>query len=782
MIYSDEFKNFVATIAGEAGGCSSVAWKVVAHCIMNRIGFGEWVNARNVSDILKKNFDAITDGNPPFKKAIYEMNNGNISSHTQDIIDAVYSIYYKTEEDITNGVVLYYSPKAQAALHAKNPQKYKSLIPDFAKSHLTEEVKIKGTENDDMRWYRYKGTSRFYTKFIDTSAQALVKASININYKKTKNVPSLSNLISDNKGMIRSFLVQDGWGARFSVDGVSVKDEQGKELMLIADGKNHTAVIVVNNGKGGIQSRTDIHNQQPAVSQPQKDKTSESSSQEESKDNSNNNTEKSDVSFNIKMIDSDNKPIPNMAYFLKYKGNDKKHTVGADGIDRNIIAESGQTLSVEISGKDTRQVIKSFTASNGISEQIIKFELHRFEILFRHTETKKAISYLNLIQTYRGRTSDKKTNSEGKILVNAMPGFELNYKLRDGRNLLTIKVDKNKEIRIIDVDSNAIEQATKNLKADTQLPKKESQGDRIESSAPKQEVKSEDQTSKRDKTTSTSSDGHPKTVVNDSGEAEFTVLTYDEKINQLFSGGSYIIEYKGNKRTHVSGTHGLGKKVHKGTINEAIKIIVLESNKERVIFDGKIEKNMKTIELKIKKIEVISVEGVQVLFSGVNEEWRQTIVSEKTKKVLAYLAKEAGMNKIYITSTIRTPEAQANAMYNQNIKYMPPGEAVKAVRDTCKAQKMSKEQTIKKMVEKIIELQDKNQVVSRHCVSKVSYNKRNVVDIGLNSNGFGSNTKLSILGEEFKKACNEAKDKGIISGFISGDTPGEGAMHIEIVQ
>ncbi|MDH0032494.1 MULTISPECIES: hypothetical protein [unclassified Acinetobacter] len=85
-------------------------------------------------------------------------------------------------------------------------------------------------------------------------------------------------------------------------------------------------------------------------------------------------------------------------------------------------------------------------------------------------------------------------------------------------------------------------------------------------------------------------------------------------------------------------------------------------------------------------------------------------------------------------------------MYNQNIKYMPPGEAVKAVRDTYKAQKMSKEQTIKKMVEKIIELQDKTQVVSRHCVSKASYNKRNVVDIGLNSNGFGSNTKLSILG------------------------------------
>lgn len=780
MSYSKEFIEFVATINGEAGGCSRTTWKVIAHCIKNRLGFAEWVDAKSIQSYLEKDFDALTDQTTPVKKVISEMNSGKISKHTQDLIDAVSPIYNNLEEDFTNGVVLYFSPQAQAQFHKENPNKYKE-IPDFVNSK-TEVVSIKGTENDDMRWYRLKGTSRFYIKFINTASSPLVGSKVNISYKKTKNVPALSNLITNNKGEIRSILVADGWGARFTVDGVSVKDDQGKELMLIADGKNHSAVIVVNNGKGGIKSKTDIHNQQPTISQPQQDKTSGNSPQEKAKDNSSNSSEKKDVTFNIKMIDSDNKPIPNMAYFLKYKGNDKKHMVGADGIERNIIAESGQTLSVEISGKDTRQVIKSFTASSGISEQIVKFELHRFEILFRHKETKKAITHLNLVQTYRGRTNDKQTNNEGKILVNAMPGFELNYKLRDGRNLLTIKVDKNKEIRIIDVDSNAIEQAAKNLKTDIQLPKSENQEDNTEKSASKQEVKTEDQTSKRDKTTSTSGDGHPKTVVNDYGEAEFIVLTYDEKTNQLFSGGSYIIEYKGNKRTHVSGTHGLGKKVHKGTINEAIKIIVLDSNKEKVIFDGKIEKDMKTIEIKIKKVEVANVEGVQVLFSGVNEAWRQAIVSEKTKKVLAYLAKEAGMDKIYITSTIRTPEAQAEAMYNQDIKYAAPGEAVKAVRDACKAKKMTKEQTIKKMVEKIVELQDKNQVVSRHCVSKSSYNKRNVVDIGLNSNGFGSNKKLNTLGKKFKQVCNDAKSNGVISGFISGDTPGEGAMHIEIAQ
>jgi hypothetical protein len=50
-----------------------------------------------------------------------------------------------------------------------------------------------------------------------------------------------------------------------------------------------------------------------------------------------------------------------------------------------------------------------------------------------------------------------------------MPGFELNYKLRDERNLLTIKVDKNKALRIIDVDSSAIEQASKNIKVGSKV-------------------------------------------------------------------------------------------------------------------------------------------------------------------------------------------------------------------------------------------------------------------------------------------------------------------------
>lgn len=393
---------------------------------------------------------------------------------------------------------------------------------------------------------------------------------------------------------------------------------------------------------------------------------------------------------------------------------------------------------------------------------------------------------MNLIQKYRNQIKQKKTDGNGKITVSAMPGFELNYKLRDERNLLTIKVDKNKSLRVIDVDSSAIEQASKNIKTGTKVVEIAQSKRQVPSSKHKQPVdkpvETHDSTPKRDENTAVSKDGHPKMVVNDSREVEFTVLTYDVKTNQLFNGGSYIVEYKGTKRSHVSGANGLGKKIHKGVINESIRIIVLESNKEKIIFDGKIENSMATINLKIQKAEVAKVEGVSVLFSGVNEEWRRNIVSEKTKKILTFLAKEAGMNKIYITSTIRTAESQANAMYSQNIRYTAPGEEVKRVRDECKAKNMRKEQTISKMVEKIIELQKQNKKVSKHCVSTEQYNKVNVVDIGLNSNGFGTNSHLNAQGKKFKQACKDAKLNGIISGFISGDEPGEGAMHIEITQ
>ena len=60
--------------------------------------------------------------------------------------------------------------------------------------------------------------------------------------------------------------------------------------------------------------------------------------------------------------------------------------------------------------------------------------------------------------------------------------------------------------------------------------------------------------------------------------------------------------------------------------------------------------------------------------------------------------------------------------------------------------------------------------------------KNNIIDLSINSNGFGHGNKLNNLGKKFKSVCEDSLAKGIISEFISADKPEEGVMHIEIIQ
>ena len=670
MKYSDEFIAFVATISGEAGVCSITSKKAVAHCIMNRLGFGEWVGHPSIIQYLYDDFDALTEQTAAVKKVKAEMNSNKVSKDTQDIIDAVYPIYMREEEDFTNGVVLYYSPKAQKYLNKKDPKNYK-YPPNFV-NELTEEVKINGTENDDMCWIRYKGTSRFFIKFIDQSAKKLMGSRVNVSYKKTTYIPTMSNLLIDEEGFIRSILVKGGWGARFSVDGSSVKDENNKELMLIADGKNHQVIIVVDNGRGGIKTQTDKHNQEL----PQNNKDGRGNT--ENSNNQENNSNKLDVKFDLRVLDSDGKPISRISYFLKYKGKEKKHSTEKDGIEKGIQAESGEKIAVLVSGRDSKQEVGIFTVLNDKKIYDIQIKLHKFEIIFRHKKSGESIKNLNLVQWYRGKEYPKKTNDEGKIIVNAMPGFDLNYKLRNGQNLLTIKVDKNKTIRFIDVDSQVLEQASKDL----DLINAEKKSSKTKNTS--QEQQTRDETPKRDQTQATSQDGHPKTTVNDNNEeAEFSVLTYDKKTDQLFSGGNYLIQYKGNKRNHSSGTHGLGKKTHKAIVGQNIKIITLESEKEIVHFNDVIRNGMKDIGLKMDK-PTLEVSGShwynRFMFSTDLNDLAEPFCSN-VKKFVNFLKSEGFTVRV---NTTHRPDARGYLMYystmisrgNIDPNNVPPWEGV----------------------------------------------------------------------------------------------------------
>lgn len=167
------------------------------------------------------------------------------------------------------------------------------------------------------------------------------------------------------------------------------------------------------------------------------------------------------------------------------------------------------------------------------------------------------------------------------------------------------------------------------------------------------------------------------------------------------------------------------------------------------------------------------------------EEERQKIVSEKTKNTLKKAAKTSGNKKVVITSTIRSPRKQAEAMYNnesngRHIRYASPGRQVLDVYSQTKNQ--GREKTINAMVEKINELSKQGKRVSLHCVAESEYAKLNIIDISY-IKGL-TNYKKFILDlandSSVLKIIHPIKNIGT-SGKISYDD-GEPAIHIEIKQ
>ncbi len=107
MSYSSDFILFVATIAGEAEGCSPASWKTIAHVIKNRVGYKEWRTYTTTTGIIMNTgFDAATSRNTPFRSAKANLERGTPNTIQQKIIDAVKPIFDGTESDPTSKIVL----------------------------------------------------------------------------------------------------------------------------------------------------------------------------------------------------------------------------------------------------------------------------------------------------------------------------------------------------------------------------------------------------------------------------------------------------------------------------------------------------------------------------------------------------------------------------------------------------------------------------------------------------------------------------------------------------
>ncbi len=151
------------------------------------------------------------------------------------------------------------------------------------------------------------------------------------------------------------------------------------------------------------------------------------------------------------------------------------------------------------------------------------------------------------------------------------------------------------------------------------------------------------------------------------------------------------------------------------------------------------------------------------------------VVSEYALSIIKIAIKESGMSTAVITSTLRTPEEQASIML-KNAKidlkkqyrlYGKNGDAVLKVYD--ENRNNPDVEILKLMIDKINELEKTNRRVSNHCISMDNYQKKNIIDIGLNST---KNANISFNKEKFTKALESLNKEGytrsvIESGFLT---------------
>ncbi len=140
---------------GEAGGQSRDSWIAVGNVINNRVGYREWTRYKTQTAIIENTgFDAYSQKTIQYENAYKSLSSGKINSHLTEMIHVVAPVYLGLTEDTTNGAVLYYSPKTQAALADRSSGGYKKT-PGWRWHELTRTYPL-GVKHDDFAFYKYK--------------------------------------------------------------------------------------------------------------------------------------------------------------------------------------------------------------------------------------------------------------------------------------------------------------------------------------------------------------------------------------------------------------------------------------------------------------------------------------------------------------------------------------------------------------------------------------------------------------------------------------------------
>ena len=113
---------------------------------------------------------------------------------------------------------------------------------------------------------------------------------------------------------------------------------------------------------------------------------------------------------------------------------------------------------------------------------------------------------------------------------------------------------------------------------------------------------------------------------------------------------------------------------------------------------------------------------------------RHEVVSTDSIAIIKAAAERSKNPEIIITSTIRPPHKQAQAMFynlqaGKRIRYAAPGREVVDVYDNLEKMHEEAAYVIHAMEMKIIDLSNRGQRVSRHCVTETEYRHCNIIDV-----------------------------------------------------
>lgn len=161
------------------------------------------------------------------------------------------------------------------------------------------------------------------------------------------------------------------------------------------------------------------------------------------------------------------------------------------------------------------------------------------------------------------------------------------------------------------------------------------------------------------------------------------------------------------------------------------------------------------------------------------------VINDTVKDLISRVADATKNPNVVITSTLRTPEAQAKAMADnlyagKRIRYRAPGTAVtKVFDDNCK--KLARCEVEKLMVAEIERQAAMGQRVSLHCTTEELYRQCNIIDLSITRMNNPRDFTNALANEEkCRKIITPLSDVKCASAKVSVDA-NEPALHVEIM-